>query len=155
MRLLIQRVLEAKVMIDKQIYSQIGPGLLVLLGIHRQDDATQIKWLVDKLIHLRIFRDAEGKMNRNVREMGGEILVVSQFTLYGNCLTGRRPDFIQAAVPVIAEPLYQQFIKHLKQEIGNVQTGVFGAEMQISLINDGPVTFLLEPRECSISKETL
>jgi D-aminoacyl-tRNA deacylase len=144
MRLLVQRVLEAKVTINKQVYSQIGPGLLVLLGIHKEDDASQIKWLVNKLVHLRIFSDEEGKMNRSVKEIGGQILIVSQFTLYGNCLNGRRPDFVQAAMPAIAEPLYQQFVEQLKQEIENVQTGLFGAEMQISLINDGPVTFLIE-----------
>jgi D-aminoacyl-tRNA deacylase len=145
MRLLIQRVQEARVFIQKQVYSEIGPGLLVLLGIHKEDDASQIQWLVNKLIHLRIFRDEEGKMNQSVKEAGGEILVVSQFTLYGNCLSGRRPDFIQAASPAKAEPLYQQFIKQLSQEMGSIRTGIFGAEMQISLINDGPVTFLIEP----------
>src|SRR5262245_12973755 len=144
MRLLVQRVQEAKVFIEKQIYSEIGMGLLVLLGIHKDDDASQMKWLINKLIHLRIFCDEEGKMNRSVKEIGGQILVVSQFTLYGNCLNGRRPDFIQAAPPSIAEPLYQQFIEQLRQEIENVQTGLFGAEMQISLTNDGPVTFLIE-----------
>ena len=145
MRLLIQRVQEAQVFIQKQLYSEIGPGLLVLLGIHKEDDASQIKWLVNKLIHLRIFSDEEGKMNRSLKEIGGQILIVSQFTLYGNCLNGRRPDFIQAAPPAIAQLLYQQFIEHLSQEIGTVRTGVFGAEMQISLINDGPVTFFIEP----------
>jgi D-tyrosyl-tRNA(Tyr) deacylase len=144
MRLLIQRVLEAKVVINKEVYSQIGSGLLVLLGIHKDDDSSQIKWLVNKLVHLRIFSDEEGKMNRSVKEIGGQILVVSQFTLYGNCLNGRRPDFIQAAMPAIAEPIYRQFVEQLGQEIENVQTGQFGAEMQISLTNDGPVTFLIE-----------
>lgn len=144
MRLLIQRVLEAKVLINKQVYSQIGSGLLVLLGIHKDDDDSQIKWLVNKLVHLRIFSDEEGKMNRSIKEINGQILVVSQFTLYGNCLNGRRPDFIQAAMPSIAESLYQQFVEQLRQEIGKVQTGLFGAEMQISLTNDGPVTFLIE-----------
>lgn len=144
MRLLIQRVLEAKVVINKQVYSQIGSGLLVLLGIHKEDDASQITWLINKLVHLRIFGDEEGKMNRSIKEIGGQILIVSQFTLYGNCLNGRRPDFIQAAIPAIAEPLYQQFVEQLRQEIENVQTGQFGAEMQISLTNDGPVTFFIE-----------
>ena len=144
MRLLIQRVLEAKVIINKEIYSQINSGLLIFLGIHKEDKASQIEWLVNKLVHLRIFPDEEGKMNLNIKEKGGEILAVSQFTLYGNCLNGRRPDFIQAAVPTVAEPLYQQFVEVLSQQIDGVKTGVFGAEMQISLINDGPVTFLLE-----------
>lgn len=145
MRLLIQRVQEAQVSIQKQLYSQIGPGLLVLLGIHKEDNDSQIKWLVNKLVHLRIFGDEEGKMNRSVKDIGGQILLVSQFTLYGNCLNGRRPDFIQAAPPPIAQPLYQQFIEQLNLEMNQpIQTGLFGAEMQISLVNDGPVTFLLE-----------
>jgi D-tyrosyl-tRNA(Tyr) deacylase len=144
MRLLIQRVQEARLFIQKQLYSEIGPGLLVLLGIHKEDDANQINWLVNKLVHLRIFSDKEGKMNRSIKEIGGQILIVSQFTLYANCLNGRRPDFIQAAPPAIAEPLYQQFVKQLSQEINNIRTGIFGAEMQIALINDGPVTLLIE-----------
>jgi D-tyrosyl-tRNA(Tyr) deacylase len=146
MRLLIQRVQEARVFIQKQLHSEIGLGLLVFLGIHKEDQASQIPWFVNKLVHLRIFNDDEGKMNRSIKEKEGQILVVSQFTLYGNCLSGRRPDFLQAALPALALPLYQQFIEQLSQEIGIVQTGVFGAEMQISLINDGPVTFLLEPQ---------
>ncbi len=149
MRLLIQRVQEARVVIQKQVYSEIGPGLLVLLGIHKEDDSSQIKWLVNKLVHLRIFADDEGKMNRSVKEIGGQVLIVSQFTLYGNCLNGRRPDFIQAAPPSVAQPLYQQFIDQLSQEIDKVKTGVFGAEMQITLVNDGPVTFLIEPEKKS------
>lgn len=147
MRLLVQRVQEARVFIQKEPYSEIGPGLFVLLGIHKEDDSSQIKWLVNKLVHLRIFSDEEGKMNRSVKDIKGEILLVSQFTLYGNCLKGRRPDFIQAAPPSIAKPLYQQFIAQLSQEIGKIQTGVFGAEMQIALINDGPVTLLIEPEK--------
>lgn len=147
MRLLIQRVQKAQVLIQNQIYSEIGPGLLVLLGIHKEDNTSQIEWLINKLIHLRIFEDEMGKMNRSIKEIGGQILVVSQFTLYGNCQNGRRPDFIQAAPPALAQPLYQQFIEQLSHEMGQVQTGVFGAEMQISLINDGPVTFLLEPEK--------
>lgn len=145
MRLLIQRVQKAQVFIQQRLYSEIGPGLLVLMGIHKEDDASQLPWLVNKLIHLRIFSDEEGKMNRNVKEIEGQLLIVSQFTLYGNCLNGRRPDFIQAAPPTVAEPLYQKFIDQLRQEVAEVQTGVFGAEMQIALINDGPVTFLIEP----------
>lgn len=144
MRLLIQRVLDAKVTINHEVYSQIGPGLLVLLGIHKNSSASQIDWFVNKLVHLRIFCDEKGKMNRSVKEVGGQIMVVSQFTLYGNCLTGRRPDFIQAAIPSLAEPLYLQFVNQLKQEVKNVETGLFGANMQISLTNDGPVTFFLE-----------
>lgn len=144
MRLVIQRVREASVTIEQNLYSAIGPGLLVFLGIHHEDGMPQIKWLINKLVHLRIFSDEQGKMNRNVKEIEGEVLVVSQFTLYGNCLNGRRPDFIQAAPPSIAQALYQQFIEQLRQEIQVVQTGEFGADMQVALINDGPVTFLIE-----------
>jgi D-tyrosyl-tRNA(Tyr) deacylase len=144
---MIQRVREARLFIQKALYSEIGPGLLVLLGIHKDDDSSQIKWLINKLVHLRIFSDEEGKMNRSVKDVGGQVMVVSQFTLYGNCLNGRRPDFIQAAPPSIALPLYQQFIEQLREEMGEIQTGVFGAEMQIALINDGPVTLLIEPEK--------
>lgn len=144
MRLVIQRVREASVTIEQKLYSAIGHGLLVFLGIHHEDGVPQIKWLINKLVHLRIFSDERGKMNRNVKEIEGEVLVVSQFTLYGNCLNGRRPDFIQAAPPSIAQALYQQFIEQLRQEIQVVRTGEFGADMQVALINDGPVTFLIE-----------
>ena len=147
MRLIVQRVQEARVLIHKQLYSEIGPGLLVFLGIHKDDDSGQIKWFVNKLVHLRIFSDEEGKMNRSVKDIGGQILIVSQFTLYGNCLNGRRPDFIQAASPSIAQSLYDQFIEQLYQEMDHIQTGVFGAEMQIALVNDGPATFLIEPEK--------
>lgn len=143
--MIVQRVLEARVFIQKQLHSEIGQGLLVFLGIHKDDDDSKIKWFVNKLAHLRIFGDEEGKMNLNIKDVSGEILVVSQFTLYGNCLSGRRPDFVQAAPPSIAEPLYQQFVAQLSHEMGKVQTGVFGAEMQIALVNDGPVTFFIEP----------
>ncbi len=144
MKLVIQRVLQAQVYIDDNLFSAIGPGLMLLLGIHHQDNLEQILWSVDKLVHLRIFNDENGKMNRNVKECEGEILVVSQFTLYGNCLNGRRPDFIQAASPPIALSLYKQFIDELKKEAPHVKTGQFGAQMQVSLTNDGPVTFILD-----------
>ncbi|WP_068467129.1 D-aminoacyl-tRNA deacylase [Candidatus Protochlamydia phocaeensis] len=144
MRLVIQRVLEASVKINQQLYSSIGPGLLVLLGIHREDQIQQVLWCVNKLTHLRIFSDAQGKMNVSLKEAKGHVLVVSQFTLYGNCLGGRRPDFLQAAPPAQALPLYHRFIDELKREIEVVQTGEFGADMQVSLTNDGPVTLLIE-----------
>lgn len=144
MRLLVQRVKEARVMFESERHSEIGAGLLVFLGIHIDDTSKDIPWFVNKLVHLRIFPDIEGKMNRSVKEAGGQILLVSQFTLYGNCLSGRRPDFIQAAAPSVALPLYEQFLEKLRLEMGDIKTGVFGAKMEISLINDGPVTFLLE-----------
>ncbi len=150
MRLVIQRVREASVTIEEKLYSAIGPGLLVLLGIHHDDGLPQIKWLIQKLVHLRIFSDEQGKMNRSVKDIEGEILVVSQFTLYGNCLNGRRPDFIQAAPPALAQALYQQFIEQLRQEIRVVKTGEFGAYMQVALVNDGPVTLLIESEKKEI-----
>lgn len=145
MRLLIQRVKEASVTVNQQVCGKIKKGVLIFLGIHKNDTSQQIDWLVQKLIHLRIFPDEERKMNRNIQEAGGEILVVSQFTLYGNCLNGRRPDFIEAALPDIALPLYEQFNKELTRALGHsIQTGLFGALMEVALINDGPATFLLE-----------
>lgn len=144
MRVLIQRVKEAKVFIENEIYSSIEDGLLVFLGIHAYDEIQQIKWIVNKLIHLRVFNDENGKMNRSVMEVGAELLIVSQFTLYGNCMNGRRPDYFQAAPPQIAIPIYEKFIQLLRQEIKQVKTGKFGAHMEISLINDGPVTLFIE-----------
>jgi D-tyrosyl-tRNA(Tyr) deacylase len=144
MKLVIQRVLQAHVHIQQSLFSSIGPGLLVFIGIHQQDTLDQIRWCVNKLIHLRIFSDENGKMNKSIKESQGELLIVSQFTLYGNCLNGRRPDFIQAASPSLALPLYQQFVDEVKKEMESVKTGQFGADMQISLVNDGPVTFVIE-----------
>jgi D-tyrosyl-tRNA(Tyr) deacylase len=144
MRLVVQRVSEAKVTIDGQIAGAIQQGLLVLLGIHKEDKAEDIPWFINKLINLRIFSDEQGKLNLSIKDIKGQILLVSQFTLYGNCLNGRRPDFIQAAPPAIALPLYHQFIKELSQEV-DVQTGRFGAAMQVALVNEGPVTLIIEP----------
>lgn len=144
MRVLIQRVKEARVTVEKEVCGSIGKGLLIFLGIHREDKAESTLWLVNKLLGLRLFADSEGKMNLSLKEIEGEALVVSQFTLYGNCLNGRRPDFIQAAPPETAQPIYEKFIEELRREIGRVQTGMFGAYMEVALINDGPVTFLIE-----------
>lgn len=144
MRLIIQRVTEAAVHVDNKPFSSIGRGLLVFLGIHHDDQSAQIKWLINKLVNLRIFSDAQGKMNLSVKDINGEILVVSQFTLYGNCLSGRRPDFLQAAPPAVAVHLYDQFVSELKKEISAVQMGAFGADMQVFLSNDGPVTFFID-----------
>lgn len=144
MRLLVQRVSEARVRIDGKIHGEIQKGLLVFLGIHKSDSTSDIPWFINKLLNLRIFSDEQGKMNRSVKEINGQVLIVSQFTLYGNCLNGRRPDFIEAAPPPIAIPIYNQFVEEVKNELGDVQTGDFGAYMQVELINDGPVTFLIE-----------
>lgn len=144
MRLLIQRVKEAKVTIAEEIYSAIGPGLLLFLGIHKNDDDSKIDWLVNKVTTLRCFSDDQSKMNLSLEDVQGELLVVSQFTLYGNCTNGRRPDFFEAARGSHAEEIYEKFLSVLRLKAKNVKTGQFGADMQIALINDGPVTLLIE-----------
>ena len=146
MRAILQRVSEARVQIDGAIVGEIGHGLLVLLGVTKSDTAEQARWLADKIVSLRIFNDVEGKMNRDVAEVGGAILVVSQFTLYGDCSKGRRPSFIDAAPPETAIPLYEEFINAVKAHGVPTATGRFGAMMQVSLINDGPVTLILDSK---------
>lgn len=144
MKIVLQRVKEAKVIVDGKVVGSIQKGILALLGIHKEDTPEKIVWGVNKLIHLRIFSDAQDKMNLSLKEVQGEVLVVSQFTLYGNCTNGRRPDFMESAPPNLAEPLYQSFLESLKKEGIKVESGIFGAHMEVSLTNDGPVTFLLE-----------
>jgi D-tyrosyl-tRNA(Tyr) deacylase len=145
MRIVLQRVKEAQVTTQEEgICGKIRQGLLVFLGIHKDDQADQTLWLVNKLIQLRIFSDENGKMNRSVQDINGEVLVVSQFTLYGNCSNGRRPDFVDTAPPAQAEALYEKFVQEVQKELGHVQKGQFGALMEVSLVNDGPVTFILE-----------
>ena len=146
MRAVIQRVSQARVRIGEEIVGQVGPGLLVLLGVAKSDTAEQARWLADKIVGLRIFNDGEGKMNRDVAEVGGAILVVSQFTLYGDCSKGRRPSFIDAAPPEIAIPLYEAFINAVKAHGISTETGRFGAMMQVELINDGPVTLIIDTK---------
>ncbi len=144
MRILIQRVKEAKVMVGDEVTGQIGPGLLVFLGIHRADTEADIPWLVQKLIGLRIFNDDAGKFNKNVQDVDGGILVVSQFTLYGNCKNGRRPDFIQSANGEDAQTLYDAFVRSVRETYGSCETGRFAAAMEVSLVNDGPVTLMID-----------
>jgi D-tyrosyl-tRNA(Tyr) deacylase len=146
MRAIIQRVSKARVRIDNEIVGEIGPGLLVLLGVAKSDTGEQARWLADKIVSLRIFNDDEGKMNRDLAEIGGAVLVVSQFTLYGDCSKGRRPSFIDAAPPETAIPLYEAFINGIKAHGIPTATGRFGAMMQVELINDGPVTLILESK---------
>jgi D-tyrosyl-tRNA(Tyr) deacylase len=145
MRACIQRVKEAKVTVKGNIVGAIEKGILLFLGIHKDDDAGKIPWLVEKVVHLRIFGDDEGKMNRSLIDVGGGLLVVSQFTLYGNCEQGRRPSFIETMPPDQAEKIYEAFVKKGRELLGEKQvaTGQFGAEMEVTLINDGPVTFLI------------
>lgn len=146
MRAILQRVQSASVKVDGHLVGQIKEGLLIFLGMGKRDNTEQVSWLVEKIIHLRIFSDDIGKMNRSIQDVHGACLVVSQFTLYANCLGGRRPSFIDNLPPVEAKILYEQFIVELKQKIGEdrVETGRFGVEMEVELINDGPATFLIE-----------
>jgi D-tyrosyl-tRNA(Tyr) deacylase len=144
MRAVLQRVSRAKVTVAGQVTGEIGKGLLVLLGVSRTDTEEHVRWMADKVAGIRIFEDADGKMNVDLAAVGGSALVVSQFTLYGNCEKGRRPSFIDAAPPEQAEPLYLKFVEALKALGVPVQTGVFRAEMTVELVNDGPVTVIVE-----------
>jgi len=141
----IQRVSEAQVTISGNRYSGIKKGLFVLLGIHQNDTQAELEWLVTKLMNLRIFSDEAGKMNVSLVDYGGELLVVSQFTLLASTAKGNRPSFMKAAKPEDAFPLYEEFIKRTEAFLSSkVQTGMFGADMQVSLVNDGPVTIILD-----------
>jgi len=144
MRAVIQRVQEASVTVNSQVVGRIGHGLLVLIGVGQGDTQAEALWLAHKIANLRIFSDAEGKMNLSVKSTDGSVLVVSQFTLYGNTRKGFRPSFVHAAAPDIAELLITDFISAIKSEDVPVQTGVFRADMKVSLINDGPVTIIME-----------
>ena len=144
MRAVIQRVNQASVQINGITTGKIGPGLVVLLGIRADDTSKDLQWLADKIVHLRIFDDKKGKMNISLADIGGEMLIISQFTLYGDCRKGRRPGYSNSAPPEIAEPLYQQFIKEVKNHRITVATGNFRASMEVALVNDGPVTLLLD-----------
>lgn len=147
MRAVIQRVSRASVAIDASETASIGPGLLVLAGVEEGDTAADIEWLAAKIVAMRIFADTEGRMNRSVIDIGGEILVVSQFTLHASTKKGNRPSFLRAAKPAEAIPLYERFLTMVEQGLGKPpQAGVFAADMAVSLINDGPVTILLDSR---------
>ena len=145
---LVQRVKHAKVEVEGKIVGQIEQGVLILLGVHTSDTTDELNWVAKKVANLRIFADQEGKMNKSVIDADGEILVVSQFTLYGNTRKGNRPSFVESAPPAIAEPLYEQFIDAMNQWVNKpVATGVFGAMMDVHLLNDGPVTLIVEKRK--------
>lgn len=147
MRVVIQRVSEAAVKIDGTIVGEISKGLLVLLGIAQEDTQQDALYLIQKLINLRIFSDADGKMNLSVQDCDGGLLVVSQFTLYADTKKGNRPSYIRAARPEHAIPLYEFFLQELQKQFqGPIQTGQFGADMKVSLINDGPVTIIIDSR---------
>ena len=145
MRLVVQRVREASVTVDNQITGQIGPGLLALAGFAPTDTTASLTWMARKLVQLRIFNDDNGQMNRSVLDVGGQVLVVSQFTLLADARKGNRPSYAGAAPPPVAEPLYEQFVQLVAAELKQpVPTGRFGADMQVRLLNDGPVTIVLD-----------
>jgi len=146
MRLVVQRVSRARVTIDGEAVDEIGRGLLVLLGVTHGDTPEQAEWLADKVVGLRVFEDDAGKMNRDVIEAGGGVLVVSQFTLYGDCRKGRRPSFVEAAPPAVAVPLYEAFVDAVRARGVPTATGRFGAMMAVELVNDGPVTLILDSK---------
>jgi D-tyrosyl-tRNA(Tyr) deacylase len=147
MRALIQRVSRASVTVDEQIVGEIGQGLLVLLGVGQNDSEVQVKTLVDKIVYLRIFGDNEGKMNRSLLDIGGQVLVVSQFTLYADVRRGRRPSFTDAAPPSLAEPLVERFKSAIAAYGLTVADGIFGAYMEVELLNDGPATIWMDSDE--------
>ena len=146
MRACVQRVSEASVTVDGQLVGRIGPGLLVLLGVAQNDTLDDVRCLADKLVGLRVFEDPQGKMNLALSDIGGAMLVVSQFTLLGDCRKGRRPSFVNAAPPELAEQLYESFVAAVGAQGIPVATGRFRADMKVALINDGPVTLLLDTR---------
>lgn len=147
MKVVIQRVLQASVMIDGRIYSDIGAGMMILVGIQEDDMMEDIEWLTGKICNMRIFDDEAGVMNRSVKEAGGDILAVSQFTLMARVKKGNRPSYIDAARPEISIPLYDKFVNSLSEEMQKeVKKGVFGAEMKVELINNGPVTILIDSK---------
>lgn len=146
MRVVVQRCKEASVTVEGRMVGRAGPGLMLLVGITHEDGEQDARFMAEKIAGLRIFEDADGKMNLSVKEVGGEILSVSQFTLFGDCRKGRRPNFMAAARPEQAEPLYDRFNELLREQGLQVETGVFGAMMDVSLVNDGPVTLIVESR---------
>jgi D-tyrosyl-tRNA(Tyr) deacylase len=147
MRAVIQRVTSAQVIVEGEIVGEIGSGLVVLLGIASDDALQDVKYLVEKIVGLRLFDDADGRMNLSVRDVGGALLIVSQFTLYGDARRGRRPSWSEAAPPDVAEPLYEAFVAEAHRAIERVATGSFRRMMQVELTNDGPITILLDSRK--------
>ena len=147
MRAVLQRVTRARVTVEAETVGEIGSGLVVLLGIAGDDTEQDVKYLVEKIATLRVFEDTEGRMNLSVVETGGALLIVSQFTLYGDVRRGRRPSWSEAAPPEVAEPLYESFVAEARSLVGRVATGSFRRMMQVELVNDGPVTILLDSRK--------
>ncbi|OLO26198.1 D-tyrosyl-tRNA(Tyr) deacylase [Alkalihalophilus pseudofirmus] len=147
MKVVLQRVSEASVKVNEEVVGKINSGLMLLVGITHEDTIEDVKYLSDKIVNLRIFEDEEDKLNLSLLDVGGQILSISQFTLYGDCRKGRRPNFMGAAKPDIAEPLYETFNEQLRQKGVQVETGIFGAMMDVQLINHGPVTLILDSKQ--------
>ena len=147
MKLLVQRVSSAKVDVDSKTVGKINKGFLVLIGVTHTDTKEIADYLVKKLCNLRVFKDENSKMNLSIKDVDGELLIVSQFTLYADCQHGNRPSFVNSAKPDIANELYEYFVERCRKEVKNVETGIFGADMKVSLLNDGPVTIMLEKED--------
>jgi D-aminoacyl-tRNA deacylase len=147
MKAVIQRVRHASVTVEGRVTGRIGPGLLVFVGVGPDDGGRDVEFIADKVVNLRVFEDDGGKMNRSVTDIGGAVLLISQFTLFGDCRKGRRPDFTAAGPPALAQSVYNDVIEAVRQKGVGVQTGVFAADMQIEALNDGPVTLLLDSRK--------
>ena len=148
MRVVVQRVIQSNVKVSGEIIGEINEGLMVLVSFVDEDNDTDLGWMTKKIINLRIFNDDEGKMNRSVQDIGGNILLISQFTLHGSTKKGNRPSFIKAAKPDFANVMYERFIKVLEQSLGKeIQTGEFGGDMKVSLVNDGPTTIIIDSKD--------
>jgi|TARA_Y100001968_G_scaffold276674_1_gene271108 D-tyrosyl-tRNA(Tyr) deacylase len=148
MRVVVQRVSQSKVKVSGEVIGEINEGLMVLVSFVDEDNDTDLGWMTKKIINLRIFNDDEGKMNRSVQDVGGDILLISQFTLHGSTKKGNRPSFIKAAKPDFANVMYERFIKVLEQSLGKeIQTGEFGGDMKVSLVNDGPTTIIIDSKD--------
>ena len=148
MRVVVQRVSQSKVKVSGEVIGEINEGLMVLVSFVNEDNDTDLGWMTKKIINLRIFNDDEGKMNRSVQDIGGDILLISQFTLHGSTKKGNRPSFIKAAKPDFANVMYERFIKVLEQSLGKeIQTGEFGGDMKVSLVNDGPTTIIIDSKD--------
>ena len=150
LRVVLQRVSEARVLLDDQVVGRIGKGLVLLLGVRVGDTEDDVRWLAEKCLHIRVFENAQGKFDTSLIDVDGEILVVSQFTVYGDCRRGRRPSFTDAAPPDIARSLYESFVQTLKQSNVHVETGVFAEHMCVELCNQGPVTLIIDSNKSAL-----
>tara|TARA_B100001093_G_scaffold513735_1_gene586260 strand:- start:301 stop:774 length:474 start_codon:yes stop_codon:yes gene_type:complete len=148
MRVVVQRVSQSNVRVSGEVIGEIKEGLMVLVSFVDEDNDTDLDWMTKKIVNLRIFNDDDGKMNRSVQDVGGDILIISQFTLHGSTKKGNRPSFIKAAKPDFANVMYERFIKVLEQSLGKkIQTGEFGGDMKVSLVNDGPITIIIDSKD--------